>query len=99
MRLSGLRVCEWVARARPRGIEGDTAHDTMIRVIAITDIGVEGEEDVGLGGADLAHELLPQLQALDQLGVWMAQEGDAFHTHHIRSRLLLALAKSRHLRT
>src|SRR5260370_29174092 len=87
MRLSSLRVCERVAGARPPGIKGDPAHHPVVRVISIADVGIEREQDVGLGGSDLADELLAQLQVLDQLGIRMAQEGGPLDPHHIRGGL------------
>src|SRR5260370_25799498 len=75
VRRSGLGVCERVAGAWPRGVEGDPAHHPVVRVISITDVGIEREQDVGRGGADLADELLAQLQVLDELSARMAHAG------------------------
>src|SRR5437667_12330587 len=55
VRWSGLRKGEWVSCARPGGVEGDTPDDSMVRMKAIGNIGVEREENVRSGSPDLAH--------------------------------------------
>ena len=65
---------------------------------AVRHVGVERHENVRLRDADLAHELLTQLEALDQLGIGVAKKGDTCHTQHIGCELLLAFTSPRHLR-
>ena len=97
MRRPGLRKGEGISGARPGCVQGDAPDDAVVRVEPIRDVGVEGQENVGLGGPDLAHELLAQLEVFDELRIGVAKERDPFHPQYVRCHLLLALANARHL--
>src|SRR6266550_8367672 len=98
MRRTGLRKCERIASAGPRGVECDATDDTVIRMKAVRNVGVECEENIRLRRANLAHELLAQLQALNQLGIGMAEKLDALDAQHLSGHFLLTFANARNLR-
>src|SRR2546427_4263805 len=97
VRWSGLRKREWVACARPGGVEGDAPDDSMVRMKAVRNIGIECEENVRPGSPDLAHELFAEVECFGKLRIRMAQKVDSLDSEHLRGELLLALANQRHL--
>src|SRR5712692_8040137 len=98
VRLSRLGKREWIAGAGPRCIKSDAADDAVVGMVAIGNVGIERQQHVRPGRADLAHEFLMQLQVFDELSVRMAEECNALHAEHVRGCLLLALSGACHLR-
>ncbi len=94
MRRAGFRKRQRISRAGPGRVQRDAPDDPVVRVIAIGDVRVEGQDHVGLRGPDLAHELLAQLEAFDELGVRVAEKDHALDAEHVRGQLLLPLADS-----
>src|ERR1700682_4182359 len=98
VRRAGLGKRQRIACAGPRGVEGDAPDDPMVGMKSVRHVGIEREQNIGFRGADLAHELLAQVEAFDHLRVRVAQKCNAFDAQHFRVHLLLSLANARHLR-
>ena len=69
VRRSCFRKCEWVARARPRRIQSDSAHYAMVGMKSIRKLRNEGRQNVWLSAPDIRNKLLTQPEHLDQPGI------------------------------